>query len=168
MSTEYIYLRYFFSTHHGATRMQLTRFTDYTLRVLIHLAAHPGKLSSIAEIARAYGISHNHLMKVVHELGKSGLVDSVRGRAGGIRLARRPEAINVGKVVRATEDHFEMAECGSCVIGPVCGLNGALCQAVAAFLGVLDRYTLADLVQKRSKLARLLDAGPAADAAVED
>jgi Rrf2 family nitric oxide-sensitive transcriptional repressor len=148
--------------------MQLTRFTDFTLRVLIYLAAHPGRLSSIAEIARAYGISHNHLMKVVHELGKSGLVEGVRGRAGGIRLARRPEAINVGKVVRVTEDRFEMAECGSCVIAPACGLNRALCQAVAAFLAVLDRYTLADLAQKQSKLARLLDAGPPAEAAAGD
>jgi Rrf2 family nitric oxide-sensitive transcriptional repressor len=162
---EYIYYAYIFLTHHGAPFMQLTRYTDYTLRVLIHLAAHPGRLSSIAEIARAYGISHNHLMKVVHELGKSGLVEGVRGRAGGIRLARRPEAINVGKVVRATEDGFEMADCGSCVIAPACGLSGALGEAVAAFLAVLDRYTLADLVQKQSKLARLLAAGPPAAAA---
>ena len=144
--------------------MQLTRYTDFSLRVLIHLAAHPDKLCSIAEIARAYGISHNHLMKVVHELGKSGLVESVRGRSGGIRLARRPEAISVGKVVRRTEEHFDMADCGNCVISPACGLNAVLGQAVAAFLAVLDRHTLADLVQKQSRLARLLDAGPPAAA----
>ena len=140
--------------------MQLTRYTDFSLRVLIHLAAHPDRLCSIAEIARAYGISHNHLMKVVHELGKSGLVESVRGRSGGIRLARRPEAISVGKVVRRTEEHFDMADCGNCVISPACGLNVVLGQAVAAFLAVLDRHTLADLAQKQSRLARLLDAGP--------
>lgn len=136
--------------------MRLTRYTDYAMRVLIHLGSHPDRLCSIAEIARAYGISQNHLMKVVHDLGKSGYVTSVRGRSGGIRLARPADAINVGAVVRHTEDDFDLVECAACVIAPACGLTGVLGEALAAFLAVLDRYSLADLLTRRADIARLL------------
>ncbi|MFD2676846.1 Rrf2 family transcriptional regulator [Camelimonas lactis] len=136
--------------------MRLTRYTDYAMRVLLYLGARPDRLCSIAEIAGAYRISQNHLMKVVNDLGRAGYVASVRGRAGGVRLARDPSAINIGAVVRHTEEGFDLVDCGGCVIAPACGLTGALREALAAFLAVLDGYTLADLLAKRSDMARLL------------
>lgn len=141
--------------------MRLTRYTDYAMRVLLYLGAQPEKVCSIGEIARAYGISQNHLMKVAHDLGKAGYVEGVRGRSGGIRLARPAEKINVGAVVRGSEEGFELVECGSCVIAPACRLSGVLDEALAAFLAVLDRYTLADLLKKRSKLLSLFAIEPA-------
>jgi Rrf2 family nitric oxide-sensitive transcriptional repressor len=140
--------------------MRLTVHTDYALRVLLFLGVRPDKLSSIAEIARAYRISQNHLMKVVHGLRKAGYLESVRGRFGGIRLARPADEINIGAVVRATEDDFRLVECTSCLIAPGCDLIGALDQALHAFMAVLDGYTLADLMRNRSDLIRLLDPGP--------
>ncbi len=137
--------------------MRLTRYTDYAMRVLIYLGAQPEKVCSIAEIARAYKISHNHLTKVAHDLGKAGYVESVRGRAGGIRLACAAAKINVGDVVRRTEPDFDLADCGNCVIAPACRLTGVLDEALAAFMAVLDRYTIADLLAKQSKLLRLLE-----------
>jgi Rrf2 family nitric oxide-sensitive transcriptional repressor len=137
--------------------MRLTRYTDYAMRVLLYLGAQPEKVCSISEIARAYGISQNHLMKVAHDLGKAGYIEGVRGRSGGIRLARSADEINVGDVVRQTEEGFELVECGTCVIAPACGLTGALDEALAAFMAVLDRYTLSDLLKKRSKLMRLFE-----------
>lgn len=138
--------------------MKLTLFTDYSMRVLLYLAARPERLCSIAEVARAYGISQNHLMKVVNQLARSGYVESVRGRFGGIRLGKAPAQINVGKLVRHTEDGFDLVDCGSCMIAPACGLTGVLKEALSAFLDVLDRYTLADLMTKREDLARLFAA----------
>ena len=129
--------------------MRLTRYTDYALRVLLYLGARRDRLASIAEISGAYGISQNHLMKVVNDLVRAGYVASVRGRSGGVRLARSPEAINVGAVVRHTEEGFELVECGSCAIAPACRLSGVLGEALAAFLAVLDRYSLADLLTGR-------------------
>lgn len=137
--------------------MRLTRYTDYALRVLLYLGARPKALSSVSEISRTYGISQNHLTKVVHELGKGGYVTGVRGRYGGIRLARPADEINVGAVVRFTEEGFELAECAACVIAPACGLTGVLAEALAAFMAVLDEYTVADLIKKRSKLVHLFD-----------
>jgi len=137
--------------------MRLTRYTDYAMRVLLYLGAQPEKVCSISEIARAYGISQNHLMKVAHDLGKAGYIEGVRGRSGGIRLAKSADQINVGDVVRQTEEGFELVECGTCVIAPACGLTGALDEALAAFMAVLDRYTLSDLLKKRSKLMRLFE-----------
>lgn len=131
--------------------MKLTRYTDYALRVLMHLAARPERLSSIGEIARSYGISQNHLMKVVHDLRKSGYVAAVRGRTGGIRLARPPSEINIGEVVRHTEEGFDLVDCGSCIIAPACGLTGVLGEALRAFMRTLDGYTLADLVADRTE-----------------
>lgn len=137
--------------------MRLTRYTDYAMRVLLYLGAQPEKVCSISEIARAYGISQNHLMKVAHDLGKAGYIEGVRGRSGGIRLAKPADEINVGDVVRQTEEGFELVECGSCVIAPACGLTGVLDEALAAFMAVLDHYTLSDLLKKRSKLMRLFE-----------
>ena len=132
--------------------MRLTRYTDFALRVLLYLGARPDGLASIASISRAYGVSQNHLMKVVNDLANAGYVATVRGRSGGVRLGRDPAAINIGEVVRHTEDSFQVVDCMSCVIAPVCGLSGALEDAVKAFLGVLDGYTLADLMTTRREL----------------
>lgn len=129
--------------------MRLKSYTDYALRVLMHLAAKPDRLSSIAEIARTYRISHNHLMKVVHDLRKEGFLDAVRGRSGGVRLARPAAEITVGDVVRHTEAGFDLVDCGSCVIAPACALTAALHEARSAFMTVLDGYSLADLVEDR-------------------
>ena len=140
--------------------MRLTRYTDYSLRVLMYLAAHPDRICTIAEMARAYGISQNHLMKVVHQLGKAGYVAGVRGRYGGVTLARPATTINVGEVIRYSEtqpgaEAPAMLECPVCPIAPACGLNGVVDEALAAFFAVLERYTLSDLVAHRA--AALLD-----------
>jgi Rrf2 family nitric oxide-sensitive transcriptional repressor len=139
----------------GAFAMKLTRYTDYALRVLLYVGTRPDRLSSIGEISRAYGISQNHLMKVVNDLANAGYVASVRGRSGGIRLGRPPEAINIGEVVRHTEDGFEVVDCSTCVIAPVCQLTHALDDAVKAFLAVLDGYTLGDLMVRRDALSAI-------------
>jgi len=137
--------------------MRLTTYSDYAMRVLLYLGARTDRLCSTTEIARAYGISHNHLVKVVHDLRRAGYIASVRGRLGGLRLARPAEAINVGAVIRHTESDFQLVDCPGCLIGGVCGLSGALGEAVNAFLKVLDGYTLADLLSRRADmLARFL------------
>jgi len=136
--------------------MRLTRYSDFALRVLLYLGARPGKVCAVSEIAKAYGVSQNHLTKVVHELGKAGYVASVRGRFGGIRLARPAAEINVGEVIRFTEDDFDLVECPTCVIAPACGLNLILGEALEAFMAVLNRYTLADLLAGRSEAVRRL------------
>lgn len=143
--------------------MRLTLFTDYSMRVLLYLGARPDRLCSIAEIARGYGVSQNHLMKVVNELVRAGYVESVRGRFGGVRLKKTPEDINIGAVVRHTEDGFDLLDCGACVIAPACGLTGILREAVGAFLAVLEKYTLADLLGKRAEIAQLFLADRSAD-----
>lgn len=130
--------------------MRLKSYTDYALRVLMHLVARPDRLASIGEIARTYRISHNHLMKVVHELRKEGFLDAVRGRSGGVRLARPAAEIRVGQVVRCTEGSFDLVDCGSCIIAPACALTAALHEARSAFMAVLDGYSLADLVENRN------------------
>jgi Rrf2 family nitric oxide-sensitive transcriptional repressor len=141
--------------------MRLTVYTDYALRVLMYLALKPDGLATIAEIAESYGISKNHLMKVTHQLGVAGYVETVRGRAGGLRLAKSVEAIGIGEVVRYTEPDMAIVTCfkpidAPCVIRPCCVLRRALEKARAAFIGVLDDYTLGDLVQPRGRLAGLL------------
>lgn len=140
--------------------MRLSLQTDYALRVLIHLATRPERLASIAEIARTYGISENHLMKVVHMLGRIGFVHTVRGRGGGIRLAMPADEIVVGAVVRQTESGLDLADCSGCIVAPACGLTGVLGEAMSAFLGVLDRYTLANITRKQGQLAALLGLEP--------
>ena len=141
--------------------MKLTSFTDYSLRVLIYLAAQPGERATIAQIATAFDVSENHLVKVVHFLGKQGWLANVRGKGGGLELGEAPEKIVVGRVVRETEGKAVLAECfgdtgGDCQIAPNCRLRGVLGEAVTAFYAVLDRYTLADLVNNRQQLARML------------
>ena len=135
--------------------MRLTRYTDYAMRVLLYLGARPDRLCSISEISGAYRISQNHLMKVVNDLAREGYVASVRGRLGGIRLGRPPEDINVGAVIRHTEDGFDLTDCGGCVIASACGLTGALAEALAAFMAVLDGYTLADLLARKVDIRAL-------------
>ncbi|MDH3603985.1 MAG: Rrf2 family transcriptional regulator [Candidatus Tectomicrobia bacterium] len=141
--------------------MQLTAYTDYALRVLIYLAVHEERLVTIAEMATAYGISKNHLMKIVHQLGQGGCIETLRGRGGGLRLAHPPDRLYLGEIVRKTEPHFHVVECfhsptNRCPITPACGLAGALGEARDAFLAVLDRYTLADIIQEKQALAQLL------------
>ena len=142
--------------------MQLTTYSDYSLRVLIYLAVHRMKLATIEEIADAYSISRTHLMKVVHQLGLAGYLETVRGRGGGLRLAREPEQISVGDVVRHTEEKMVLVECfdpeeSHCRIEPACGLRMVLREALDSFFQTLDRYTLADLIgPRRNRLARLL------------
>ena len=136
--------------------MKLTLFTDYSIRVLLYLGARPERLCSIGEVAQAYGVSQNHLMKVVNRLAREGYVESARGRSGGIRLGRAPAEINLGALVRATEDGFELVDCGGCVVAPACGVTGVLGEALAAFLGVLDRYTLAEMLTPQLRLRELL------------
>ncbi|MEK3890288.1 Rrf2 family transcriptional regulator [Bacillus sp. FSL K6-3431] len=132
--------------------MRLTNYTDFSLRALMYLAAKgPDELSTITEISEAYGISKNHLTKIIHELGKYGVIDTIRGRGGGIRLSKLPEEINIGLLVRQTEEDFKLVPCfgdesNACVISPVCSLKHALHRALTAYLSVLDEYTLADLV----------------------
>ena len=148
--------------------MRLTNFTDYSLRVLIYLGLHGPGLVSIADIARAYQIKQNHLTKVVHNLARLGYVDSVRGRSGGLRLAKSPADINLREIVRQTEDNFVLVECFAsdlCKLTGVCALARATNEALAAFFCVLERFTLADLVGSDSaKLAQRLgivpDSGP--------
>jgi Rrf2 family transcriptional regulator, nitric oxide-sensitive transcriptional repressor len=148
--------------------MRLTTYTDYTLRTLMYLAVNDHRWTTIAEIANAYHISEAHLMKIVHQLGVAGDVETIRGRNGGIRLAQPAADINVGTVVRRTEADLDLVPCfadtGSCVIGGACVLKGVLDEALEMFLSVLDRYTLADLAMPRGRLSELLGvaaAGPA-------
>lgn len=131
--------------------MQLTRFTDYSLRVLIYLGLRQDRLATINEIATTFGISENHLMKVVHRLGTQGYIETIRGKGGGMRLARHPESINIGEVVRHTEENMDLAECfgsggSDCFLLPGCVLKTALTEARRSFLTTLDRYHLSDLL----------------------
>ena len=141
--------------------MKLTAFTDYSLRVLIYLAADTTRRATIAEIAAAYGISEHHLVKVVHFLGKRGWIETVRGKGGGILLAMAPAQLNIGRVVRDTEGAAQPAECfsedgGHCVITSSCRLKNVLGEAVKAFYAVLDRYTLDDIARNRTALGKVL------------
>lgn len=143
--------------------MRLTRYTDYAMRVLLYLGQQPGCLCSIAEIARAYGISQNHLMKVVNDLVNAGYLDSVRGRNGGIRLARPATEINVGALIRHTEDDFDLVGCGSCIIASACGLTSMLDEALGGFMAVLDTYSLADVLARKGDFSHLLHVASATD-----
>jgi len=140
--------------------MQLTQYTDYALRVLMYLGLRGERLATITEIAECYGISRNHVMKVVFDLGQLQYVETIRGRNGGVRLRTTPEQINVGSVVRHMEHNLALVECfgasNQCRLTPVCVLRGAVGEALEAFLGVLDRYTLADLLAPRQQIAEQL------------
>jgi len=141
--------------------MHLSLHSDYSLRVLMFLTLRGDAKASIDEIATAFDISANHLVKVVHNLSKLGFIETSRGRGGGMRLARRPEAIRVGDVVRQTES-LDIIECfdkatNTCRIARICALRGALAEATGAFLATLDGYTLADITRNTQALARRLE-----------
>ncbi len=131
--------------------MRLTKFTDYALRVMIYLARHPDGLATIADIAHEYDIPSTHLMKVVHRLAQCGYIVTVRGKGGGMRLARMPDLINVGDLVRHTEDNMDIAECfnnenQTCPMLPECTLKSILMEARKSFLVTLDFYRLSDIM----------------------
>ena len=139
--------------------MRLTTYTDYALRTLLYLAVHRDHLVTIQDIADAHDIAKNHLTKVVHQLGILGVVESLRGRNGGLKLGKEPCEINIGAVVRSTEPDFYMAECfdpkkNLCMMSKACSLKGVLYSATAAYLQVLDGVTLESLIeQDRSRAA---------------
>ena len=140
--------------------VRLTLHTDFALRLLTLLALEPDGLHTIAEVARRYNISRNHLVKVAQTLIQAGFVKSVRGRSGGLKLAMKPAEIGLGAVVRATEDNFALVECfdrkrNCCVIMPACGLRRPLEQAVTAFLSALDGCTLADAMHSSGRVTRM-------------
>jgi Rrf2 family transcriptional regulator, nitric oxide-sensitive transcriptional repressor len=140
--------------------MYLTRKTDYTMRLLIHLALQPGESATIQEIAERYGISRNHLMKVANRAVQAGYVEAVRGRAGGLKLSRRPREIGIGQVLRTMED-WKIVECfepasNRCPITGACGLQSILKEALDAYFAVLDQYSLADVVRRKTLLVQLL------------
>lgn len=141
--------------------MQLTRFTDYSLRTLMFLGAHPERRCTISEIAVAYDIPQNHLAKVVHRLSSVGYIETIRGQGGGMHLSRAPRLINVGEVVRDMEGGFDIVECFNkkhqdCPLLPACRLRSVLIDARRKFLAVLERHTLQDILGKdvRGMLAR--------------
>lgn len=142
--------------------MHITRYTDYSLRVLMYLAAQGDRLATIQEIADSYDISKNHLMKVVHQLNIKGYIETIRGKKGGLKLRMAAEDINVGVLVRETEHDLSVVECftskNACKITPVCGLKPMFGEALQAFLAVLDKYTLKDVMRDEYKpqLLRLL------------
>jgi Rrf2 family transcriptional regulator, nitric oxide-sensitive transcriptional repressor len=143
------------------TYMELSRFSDYALRVLMYAAAREGEKITLSELTQAYRISHHHLVKIVHYLGKTGYLHNRRGRSGGIRLGKKPSEITVGEVIRKTETHMNLVECfdpasDMCKLSPTCRLKGVFHEARDAFLDVLDHYTIADLVQSRAPILRLL------------
>lgn len=145
--------------------MRLTLYTDYSLRVLIYLAFKKDETVTISELADFYKISRNHLVKVVHQLGLSGYIQTTRGKKGGLKLARPAEEIVIGEVVRETEPDFDLLECfnestDQCVITHTCSLKSVLFDAQSTFLGVLDKYTLADTVKNSVKKSPAFKAIP--------
>ncbi len=141
--------------------MKLTTFTDYSLRVLIYVALKPkGQLSTIDEIATVYRISRNHLTKSVHKLAKLDLIRTTRGRNGGFELCKDPRDINIGWVVRQTEENWDIVECfdpaNFCILNPACRLKGVLAKALNAYLEVLDNFTLRDITANEHDLASIL------------
>lgn len=155
--------------------MRITRYTDYSLRVLIYVALKGEQRSTISEIAEHYAISRNHLMKVVQQLNSKGYLLAIRGKNGGLLLKGRPEDINLGALVRDTEQDLALVEClgdhNQCVIAPACRLGGILSEALAAFFHVLDGYCLADLLgaenANQAQLIHLLQI-PASSPALAD
>ena len=144
--------------------MQLTQFTDYSLRALIYITLRK-ESCTIKDITDAYGISNNHMVKIIHNLAKLGLIKTIRGKNGGITMASLPETINLGQLIIQLEPHFDLVPCfnkakANCCIAPLCKLKGVLHEAQAAFMGVLERYTLADVLQNKNELSVLLNINP--------
>lgn len=153
--------------------MRLTVYSDYSLRLLMYLAVRTERLSTIQEVAKAYDVSSNHMMKVVHQLGLAGYVETVRGRNGGIRLGKPPSDIGLGELLRFTEPDMDIVPCFSpdnqdCPLRRACRLKGALDKARQAFLAVLDEYTLADLTSATDPMRSFLGLPPAAPGARPD
>lgn len=151
--------------------MRLTVYSDYALRLMMYLGLNVGKLATISEVSEAYGVSKAHLMKITHELGKKGLIETVRGRHGGMRLGQDARSIKVGDIVRACEPDFAIVPCMErgavlvCTIQPACVLKRALSSATEAFLNALDGITLADLLKPSAPLRQLLGIVPASTTA---
>lgn len=146
--------------------MRLSEYTDYTLRVLMYCAAHRERLVTIGELAEYHGVSKNHLMKVVNDLAHQGLIETTRGRGGGLRLLKEPGAIRIGDVVRATETDFRLVECfdprtNLCSLTPSCRLKHVFDDALQAYFRALDGATLADLIPGPAAASRRKPAGPA-------
>lgn len=148
--------------------MQLTKFSDYALRVLMYAQAADDRLVTIEEMATSYGVSRAHLMKVVNALTRAGFLTALRGRTGGVRLARPADSIRLGDVVRATEPDFHIVECFAtgthCVISGCCRLPGVMAEAVSAFLAALDGHTLASIALRPKDFRRILEPAGARDA----
>ena len=146
----------------GVRIMQLKKYTDYALRVLIYTGMNTNRdLVSIKEISETFSISQHHLGKIVFELKKKGFIETFRGRNGGIRLAQAPQAINIGSIVRDLEQGFYLLECfdretNQCILSPACKLKHALHEALEAFFSVLDQYTLEDLIVNEDELLELM------------
>jgi Rrf2 family iron-responsive transcriptional regulator len=145
--------------------MRLTQQTSYSIRILLYCAANPDSNSRIKDIATTYSISELHLFKIMHVLVESGFVETIRGRNGGIRLARPANTISIGEVVRATESNFYLTDCfdtanRDCPLVDSCGVNRILSEALKAFFAVLDSYTIADVAKDRGQLRGLLDLDP--------
>jgi Rrf2 family transcriptional regulator, nitric oxide-sensitive transcriptional repressor len=140
--------------------MRLTTFSDYALRVMMYLGLKHGQLATIADIAQAYRISENHLTKVVHHLAQQGYVETVRGKGGGLRLARSPLTLNIGEMIRNCEGEAGLLPClddqDTCRIQPSCKLTGILREAQLAMYAVLDRYTLSGLLNEQALLEQIL------------
>ena len=140
--------------------MKMTSHSDYALRLLIYLGLANDRLVTSEEIADTYGISKNHLMKVILGLVHGGYIQSIRGRNGGLRLAKQPNTIVVGDVIRTMEDDLAIVECmgqqNTCIISNACSLKSIMGEALAAWLAVLDQYTLQDLIKRRAPLKRIL------------
>ena len=141
--------------------MRLTSYSDFSLRVLLYVAVNSEKLVTIKEISEAYEISSNHLMKIIYNLGKMNYIETIRGRNGGIRLSKQPADINIGELIRKTEEDFYLVECfkedNNCVITPVCSLKHMLNEALNSFFLVLDKYTLEDILTNKSVLKEYFD-----------
>lgn len=148
--------------------MQLTLRSNHAMRLVMYCAVNEGRVAPVAEIARACNMSETHLAKIANHLAAQGFVETLRGRAGGVRLARAPEQLNVGQIVRASELGRCLVEClapetNQCPLIDVCGFRSVVTEALEAFLSVLDRYTVADLVEEREALQRTLGLLPAAE-----
>jgi Rrf2 family nitric oxide-sensitive transcriptional repressor len=138
--------------------MRLTDYTDYTLRVLMYCALHPERPVTIAELAEGHGVSKNHLMKIVNDLARQGLLQTTRGRGGGLRLLKNPADIGIGDVVRASETDFRMVECfdasySRCTLTPHCQLKQVIQSALSSYLAALDKVTLADITRPSTTTA---------------
>lgn len=141
--------------------MQLTQFTDYSLRTLIYIALLDSETCTISDIADSYNISKNHLMKVVHRLSQLDILKTIRGKRGGLQLNVNPDQINLGELVQRIEPNFFIVECfdtanGKCAISPACRLKHILYEAKNSFIQVLEQYTLADIIQNREQLSQIL------------